>query len=342
MRGNDAGTGRRYALQVLTPAPHLVKRFRENLEALAGTSVPRLGLAVSGGPDSLAMLLLAAAAYPGAEAATVDHRLRPENADEAAAVATLCAALGIRHETLRVEVALTGEGLQSAARHARYAALGEWASRRSLPALLTAHHADDQAETLLMRLARGSGLPGLASIRARRSEGAIEIVRPLLGWTRATLRTVIDDAGLTSADDPSNRSPDHDRTHVRALLTDTPLLDPERLAASASHLANCEDALDWAAACEWKVRHGIEKPGSHSIAVVDLPRELRRRLAARAIDEVRRENGLAADWRRDGIGRLLDRLDMGATATLAHVKCSGGPVWRFQATPPRRAPRPVS
>src|SRR3954463_13051089 len=113
-------------MAITRPATQFIERFRRDLDALAGTEGP-LALAVSGGPDSLALLLLAAAAKPGAvHAATVDHGLRPESAAEAAMVASLCAALGVRHETLRVAVTPDGEGLQAAARKARYAALAEW------------------------------------------------------------------------------------------------------------------------------------------------------------------------------------------------------------------------
>ncbi len=340
-RGNDVKGG------VFVPAPDLTGRFRRDAEALVGQPFDRetkLLVAVSGGPDSVALLLLAHAAYgDNVHAATVDHGMRVANAGEARFVAELCAARRISHVTLTdPDCAFIRTGSpQAKARTLRYRLLAEHAASVGCRWLATGHHRDDQAETLLMRLARGSGLPGLAAIRARRREGTIEVVRPLLGWTRATLRTVVDEAGVTPVDDPSNRSPDHDRTHFRALLTDTPLLDPQRLAASASHLADCEDALAWATAHEWNVRHAIADHGSRSIAVADLPRELRRRLALRAIDEVRRENDLVADWRRDGIGRLLDLLDAGRTATLAHVKCSGGLVWRFEPAPPRRAPKPL-
>src|SRR5690349_4594682 len=107
-----------------------------------------VGLAVSGGPDSLALLLLAVRARPaGLRAATVDHQLRPESGAEAEAVAAICAQLRIPHETLPVRV----EGsVQAAARAARYAVLGQWCGRHGLTHLATAHHVDDQAETMLM------------------------------------------------------------------------------------------------------------------------------------------------------------------------------------------------
>src|ERR1700712_1015430 len=152
-------------------------RFRADLEALTGGTPERLGLAVSGGPDSLALLLLAHAAYPGqVHAATVDHGLRPEGAAEAAFVAGICGALDIRHATLRAEMRETSN-IQAAARARRYALLKAWIGEIGALFLATAHHLDDQAETLVMRLSRGSGLSGLSGIRAVNPP----LVRPLLG-----------------------------------------------------------------------------------------------------------------------------------------------------------------
>src|SRR4051812_14140111 len=150
----------------LRPDAALVERFTRDLAALGAVEGP-LTVAVSGGPDSLALLLLTAAGPMPVLAATVDHRLRAENAGEAAFVADTCRDLGVAHEILPVTVERDGDGLQAAARHARYAALAGWMDRHGATVLLTAHHADDQAETLLMRLQRGSGVRGLAGIRAR-------------------------------------------------------------------------------------------------------------------------------------------------------------------------------
>ncbi|MEZ5684135.1 MAG: tRNA lysidine(34) synthetase TilS [Novosphingobium sp.] len=144
-------------------------------------------------------------------AATVDHGLRAEAPSEAAMVARLCGELGVPHATLRVTV---GEGnVQSNARAARYAALADWMERDGLGALATAHHADDQAETLLMRLNRGSGVPGLPVVRAWLCVPGtrLALLRPLLGWRREDLARIVSDAGIVAAQDPSNSDDRFDR-----------------------------------------------------------------------------------------------------------------------------------
>ena len=154
---------------------------------------------MSGGPDSLALLLLAHAALPGRiEAATVDHQLRVGSAEEAADVARLCQSLAVPHAILAVDVA--PGNLQSQARAARYAALAVWLTSRGLAALASGHHADDQAETLLARLNRASGVAGLAGVRARGLVPGTDIplLRPLLGWRRAALADVVAVAGVLS------------------------------------------------------------------------------------------------------------------------------------------------
>ncbi|MGB7655807.1 MAG: tRNA lysidine(34) synthetase TilS, partial [Novosphingobium sp.] len=178
-----------------------------------------MGLAVSGGPDSLALLLLAQVALPGRIAvATVDHGLRAESAVEAALVAQLCAALDVPHLTLPVK--LEPGNLQSQARAARYAALGEWLVREDLAALATAHHADDQAETLLLRLGRASGVAGLAGVRARGlvPGTGLPLLRPLLGFRRSELGDVVAAAGWQAVDDPSNRDDRFDRARIRKAI----------------------------------------------------------------------------------------------------------------------------
>ena len=313
------------------PSPEQTERFRRDLEAVAGARPERLGIAVSGGPDSLAMLLLANSAFPGGvEAATVDHRLRPESAGEARFVASLCAELGVPHAVLTGAPA-AGAGPQAQARALRYRLLGEWAEGRGIDAVATAHHMDDQAETVLMRLARGAGTAGLAAVRARRADGAMTVLRPLLGWRREELSAIVREAGIEPVDDPSNRSGAYDRTRFRALLAGNDILPPPRLAASAAHLAEAEEALAWAADREWAARAAREGDAV-TLDPTGLPPELLRRLAARAIDEVRGDR----DWRRDGLSSALGQLLGGGRVTLAGVQLSGGARWRFEPEPPRR------
>ena len=174
---------------------------------------------MSGGPDSLALLLLAQAAFPdGVEVATVDHGLRPDSAEEAASVGRICAALAIPHAVLTVDVARTGN-LQAAARAARYAALADWRKQRNLHVIATAHHADDQAETLLMRLNRGAGVRGLAGMRAAAplpGTPEVPLIRPLLGWRRQELVGIVAGSGIAAVNDPSNENLRFER--VRTLI----------------------------------------------------------------------------------------------------------------------------
>ena len=314
------------------PDPDVVARFRADLAALGvdATEVP--GVAVSGGPDSLALLLLAATARPGAvHAATVDHGLRPESAAEAAFVAGICARLGVPHATLRADAPIAGN-VQSGARALRYRLLGAWARETGVARLLTAHHADDQAETLLMRLLRGSGVGGLAGVRARAKIDGIAVIRPLLGWRRAELAAIVAGAGLAAIDDSSNADPRFDRARLRGHLAAADWLDPPALARSAAALAEAEEALGWATARLHAERARAE--GSVlRIDMRDLPAELRRRLILRAMA------ALAPDAVPRGaeIDRLMAALAAGGTATLAGVKCSAeGESWRFAPAPPRR------
>lgn len=315
------------------PAADAVERFRADLGALVVDGPDALGVAVSGGPDSLALLLLAHAARPGAvRAATVDHGLRPESADEAAFVADLCAHLGVPHMTLRAGQGIDGN-IQSGARALRYRLLADWARENGLARLLTAHHADDQAETLLMRLLRGAGVGGLAGVRARVRIAGMDIVRPLLGWRRTELGAIVDASGLDAIDDPSNADPRFDRARLRGRLREADWLDAPALARSARALAEAEEALDWAAARLHADRAHPDGRGLR-IDMSGLPAELRRRLVLRALA------ALAPDAAPRGadVDRLIATLSKGGTATLSGVKCGAeGEAWHFATAPARRA-----
>jgi len=314
----------------LTPHPDLLARFAADLDPL----VPRdstLGIAVSGGPDSLALLLLAAAARPGKiEAATVDHGLRREARQEAAFVASVCHDLGVAHHVLHARVS-PGASLQAHARTARYRVLGAWAIECDLGAVASGHHADDQAETLLMRLARGAGLSGLAATRRRRLlEPGVMLVRPLLDWRRAELGAIVAAAQLTPVDDPSNRDPRHDRTRFRGLLAESDWADPERLASSARWLADADEAIEWAMTDLVATRLA----GDGAAIALDptgLPRELQRRLLLAAFDQL-----AAPRPRGPDLDRALAALTAGKTTTLSGLKLTGGERWQLEKEPKRR------
>lgn len=340
----------------LRPATLLVTRFRNDFEASLHVKPPsdyRLGVAVSGGPDSLALLLLAAAAYPGrVEAATVDHRVRHANASEAEAVRVLCETLGVEHATLSVDNPLPANPNQAWARDLRYTLLEWWTAKRELSVLLTAHHLDDQAETLLMRANRGSGVSGLASVRATSLMVMSEarLVRPLLGWRRPELRAIVDDADLSPVDDPSNHDRAFDRTAARTLLAQNPYLRPERLAATATAAADAEEALNWTSARLWEQRRGeLTRARSVCVDLKGIPREYLRRIIRIGMDEVRETMTNFRDgWTPRGasIDRLLrrsvaERSVAGWNATLGGVLITvSGDTWCFAPAPPRRAAGP--
>ena len=314
----------------LTPHPDALARFAADLDSLVAPET-RIGVAVSGGPDSLALLLLAAAARPGqVEAATVDHGLRRAAASEAKFVASVCKRLGIAHHVLRTEVA-KGASLQAHARAARYRVLGAWGIECDLGAVASGHHVDDQAETLLMRLARGAGLSGLAATRRRRPlEPGVMLVRPLLGWRRAELAAIVEAAGLTAVDDPTNRDPRHDRTRFRGLLANADWADPERLASSAGWLADADDAIEWALAGLVATRLTQDAAGI-AIDPTSVPRELQRRLLLVAFDRLNAPRPRGPD-----LDRALSALTGGKAATLSGLKLMGGNTWRLSKENKRR------
>jgi tRNA(Ile)-lysidine synthase len=309
-------------------APEAAARLRADLEGLTGGVVGRLGIAVSGGPDSLALLLLSAAAWPGqVEAATVDHGLRSESTAEAEFVAALCRALGVPHAILRPQRPIEGN-LQSEARQARYALLDEWRTARSLDWILTAHHADDQAETLLMRLNRGSGVAGLAGVRAVNGR----VVRPLLAWRRAELAAIVAEAGIEAIADPSNADIRFDRARVRGEMAQASWLDPPAMARSASALADAEKAIEWST--EQLSGERITQDGEGlSLDPSDLPAELVRRLLLRSL----RQLAPAAAPRGEELSRMAAALARGESATLAGIKATGGEIWRLAPAPSRRS-----
>lgn len=217
-------------------------------EGLSGEAA--LLVAVSGGPDSVALLALLAAwaqmpGRPPLHAATVDHGLRPESAGEAAAVAALCAKLGIGHATLRWEGVKPASAVQAEARRARYALLAGEAKRLGGAALVTAHTLDDQAETMLMRLAHGSGPAGLAGMRERSEVNGVALVRPLLGFPKARLVATAEARGLPFVRDPSNSNQRFERVRWRETMPALAEqgLTAERLGRLAERMARLDEAV---------------------------------------------------------------------------------------------------
>ncbi len=214
-------------------------------------SRPRIAVAVSGGGDSMALAMLASdwsnGRGAGIAAVTVDHGLRPEAAAEARQVGRWLRARGIAHRVLRWRppAALAG-GVQAAARAARYRLLTEWCRRCGILHLALAHQQEDQGETLLLRLARGSGLDGLAAMSPVAERDGVRLIRPLLPIARARLRATLIERRQSWIEDPSNENPAHARVRMRRLM---PVLaangaDAVRLAATAARLARARAALD--------------------------------------------------------------------------------------------------
>ncbi|GAA0284139.1 hypothetical protein GCM10009127_26990 [Alteraurantiacibacter aestuarii] len=309
--------------------PQLVERFAEAADRL-NPDGDRIGLAVSGGPDSMAMLLLAHAAIPGAfEVATVDHGLRAQAADECALVVAACEARGIACATLKVQV--SGGNLQQQARAARYAALGQWAAQRGLAAIATAHHADDQAETLLMRLNRGSGVAGLAGVREYVWMAGLDVpvIRPLLQFRRAELATVIEAAGIEVAHDPSNAADRFDRVRIRKALADADWIDPLAMARSAAFLAEADEALE--TITNRAVRDYLTKTGDGAELVPPPDRAIALRVIERII------TGMGGSPRGSDVARLHDRLERGEGGNIGGVLATTEDgLWIFRPEPPRR------
>ena len=210
---------------------------------------PRLAVALSGGPDSTALALLAdgwARQRGGSvEALTVDHRLRPGSAEEAAEAGRAMAARGIAHAVLLWTRAPL-RASQETAREARYALLEAGCRRRGLRHLALGHTLDDQAETVLLRLAQGSGIDGLAGMPARSERDGLVLLRPLLGFPKARLVATCGALGAPWAEDPSNADPRFARARLRAAwpILEREGLTAERLAALARRAGRVRGLLD--------------------------------------------------------------------------------------------------
>lgn len=309
-----------------------------------GSLQDRLLIAVSGGADSLALLLIAHRLWPDQIiAATVDHQLRPDAQHEAHYVAQICAARNISHSILTPQTPISGN-LQSAARRVRYALLADYAGDHGCQWIATAHHADDQLETMLMRLARGSGLDGLAAIRARYGT----IIRPLLGVRKADLVQFCTENAIDPVADPSNLDPRFDRVRIRSALRDFDHVDPVAANQSAAALSDALDALNWTVA---RCISQDVRVAENAVMMThqDYPPEILRRLTLYCLQLIQpgiHPRGAALD-------RLLHSLCRGDKAMLGDVLCtvvdsphhsdvavmapSAAPSqWRFERAPARQ------
>jgi tRNA(Ile)-lysidine synthase len=309
-----------------------VSRLYADVVALIGdecATTSQFGVAVSGGPDSMALLALAADAFPGRiVAATVDHGLRPGAADEARMVHHWCGERSIPHTILRPAQPIVGN-IQSAARQARYALLETWRNDNGIGWLMTAHHADDQCETILMRLNRASGVSGLAGVRARNGR----VLRPMLGWLRAELGDVVATRALPHVTDPSNNDLRFDRVAMRNRLAETDWIDAPAFARSAAALAEAEEALEWTVAglAERHIQHDND---AWMLTRSDFPREILRRLILRMLAQADPD---AAPPRGETLDKAIVQGSQGKQVSIGHWLLSGGPVWRLSRAPQRGA-----
>jgi tRNA(Ile)-lysidine synthase len=315
-------------------------------------AAPAIVLAVSGGPDSIALMWLAArwrralARGPELIVVTVDHGLRPEAAREARDVKRLAQSLDLSHRTLRWTGAKPKTGLPAAAREARYRLLAQAARASGATHILTAHTRDDQAETLLMRMLRGSGIAGLAAMARVSERDGVWLARPLLDISKSQLIATLNKAKVGFADDPTNRDTSFTRPRLRAIM---PALaeeggDARNLARLAARLARANAAVevlvDGAERYLALTDRDAARPGFDAAAFAAMPEEIRLRLLKRAIDRVGHE-GVAELGKVEALLGVLDQAVAGGRPKLKQTLAGAiisliGTRIRIEPAPPRR------
>jgi len=317
-------------------------------------------LAVSGGPDSTALLALAAhwrkrkRKGPQLVAVTVDHGLRPEAAREAAAVKRLAKSLGVPHRTVKWKGSKPATGIQEKARMARYDLLMKEAARCGASHLLTAHTLDDQAETVLFRLARGSGIAGLGAMARVTPFGDAWLIRPLLGLPKARLVATLKTHKIAFADDPSNADPKYTRVRWRALMPDLANegLHASRLASLAVRMRRANAAIDTLVDA---VAHRMTAVAPATLALdavlyAELPEEVALRLIGRAVASIGHEGTVELGKLESLVSALSEAVDAnmrfrrtlaGAMITFAHdrIAVERSPLRRNQAKNQSKSPR---
>ncbi len=286
-------------------------------------AAPRLAVAVSGGADSMALAVLlhdwVCTAGGSITALTVDHGLRPEAPAEARFVGRTLRPLGIGHRVLRWAGPKPTANIQAVARRARYELLTGWCAAQGVLHLALAHHLDDQAETLLLRLGRGSGLDGLAAMAPVVELPRARLIRPLLGEPKARLEATLTARRISWIEDPSNQDMAHARVRIRQLMPALAVegLTPARLAAAAGHLGRAKSAIDYAVA-GLLAQAATVHPAGHvtldAAALMEAPEEVGLRALARVLMTV---GGAEYTPRLARLARLYGRihagLDRGAT-----------------------------
>lgn len=307
----------------------LTGRFRQTLTALVPDfehSNAVLGLAVSGGPDSLALLMLAHNNFPGRiAAASVDHGLRPEAHDECEFVAALCAKRSISHQILKPSTPIRGS-IQAEARKARYSLLNGWVENNDIAWLATAHHADDQLETLIMRILRGSGIDGMSAIRAKRGH----VIRPLLPFSKDMLTNFVVAQGIKPIEDPSNKDQSFDRVRVRDALSKLSGFDVSLASQSAAALDDARTAIHWIV--ENLAEAHIQRTEKGCVLEkYDFPHEIVRRLLLKCLHIC----DPALSPRGSQLDPIIRGLKQGETLTIGNILCKGGLTWTFVPAPKR-------
>ena len=320
------------------------------LAPLAGEKA--LLLAVSGGPDSVALMLLAARwslrAERRIEVATVDHGLRAGSREEAEQVGEWARALGFRCHILRWEGDKPTRRVQERAREARYALLAKCARDIGEDcAIVTAHHADDQAETILFRLTRGSGVAGLSGMARVSTRDGVRLLRPLLGLRKSDLEAIRAAAGHPFFRDPSNESEIFARARLRNLSAtlEAQGLDAPALLRLGRRAAQAEEALAWSAGralSEATIARDASETRLDARVLRELPRELLQRLLAAEVARLGAPVALRLERLERAAQTIAQALESGAPARItlggASIGLSAGEIVLRRA-PPRRQTR---
>ncbi len=297
--------------------------------AFFGARPTRIGVAVSGGSDSMAMLHLLAAVSQErgwtVHAVTVDHGLRPEAADEVLVVAGACAKIGVSHDVRRWQHGEIAGNLQDQARRARYGLIADWANARGIGHVAVGHTADDQAETFLIELARGAGIDGLSAMRPLWERDGVCWARPFLAERRSTLRACLERRGIGWVEDPSNADDRFQRIKARRTLTElAPLgITADVLSGVVTRLTQARQVVAMAAS---DAAHRIAREAAGAVmfdrrGYLILPPETAWRLLVAALKWVS-----SAEYppRSEAVGRVQDAIREGRDATLAGCKIRAG------------------